>query len=216
MSWVGKPVELLVPRQFRGKSEEYPEHFYDHRQTLTMGEARDLHALRKDGSEFPAEVSLSHYEIEGENFVIAFIVDITVRKNAELLLSRQKGELEQGSAEIRQSNMELEKKVNDRTLILRETLLALEESKEELNLAYEKEKRLGILKSRFVSMASHEFRAPLSTILSSISLVKRYSTPKNCITRASILKKFKMQSGISPASWTIFCRWVNWKKAWWK
>jgi signal transduction histidine kinase len=59
--------------------------------------------------------------------------------------------------------------------MLQEALLALEKSQEELNLAYEKEKELGILKSRFVSMASHEFRTPLSTILSSISLVKRYS-----------------------------------------
>ncbi|MDR3714205.1 MAG: PAS domain-containing sensor histidine kinase [Puia sp.] len=188
---VGKPVELLIPRKFRGKHEGYREHFYRHPQTRTMGEGRDLHALCKDGSEFPAEVSLSHYELEGRNFVIAFIVDITVRKNGELLLLKQKEELQRVSSEVRQLNLELEKKVSDRTLMLQEALQALKKSQEELNLAYEKEKELGILKSRFVSMASHEFRTPLSTILSSISLVKRYSTPEGLHNQGRHIEKIQ-------------------------
>jgi len=188
---IGKPVEQLIPRKFRGKHEGHREHFYRHPQTRTMGEGRDLHALCKDGSEFPAEVSLSHYELEGKNFVIAFIVDITVRKNGELLLLKQKAELERVTSEVRELNQELEKKVNDRTLMLQEALLALEKSREELNLAYEKEKELGVLKSRFVSMASHEFRTPLSIILSSISLVKRYSNPEELHNQGRHIEKIQ-------------------------
>ncbi len=174
---VGKSVELLIPHKFRGKHEGHRQHFYHHPQTRMMGAGRDLHALRKDGSEFPAEISLSHYELEGKNYVITFVVDITLRKRGEQLLLRQ--------------NEELEKIVNDRSCMLQEAFLALEKSDAELNIAYEKEKKLGEIKSRFVSMASHEFRIPLSIILSSISLVKRYSGTEEIHNRERHISKIQ-------------------------
>ncbi|HXC04011.1 MAG TPA: hybrid sensor histidine kinase/response regulator, partial [Bacteroidia bacterium] len=79
--------------------------------------------------------------------------------------------------EIKTLNADLEKKVSERTLFLEETILELKETKKELDVALSKEKELNELKSRFVSMASHEFRTPLATILSSLSLIKRYSEP---------------------------------------
>ena len=68
----------------------------------------------------------------------------------------------------------MEKKVAERTFDLQKTLEKLEASKDELGKALSKEKDLGDLKSGFVSMASHEFRTPLSTILSSASLLAKY------------------------------------------
>ncbi|MCY7420398.1 MAG: HAMP domain-containing histidine kinase [Chitinophagaceae bacterium] len=59
--------------------------------------------------------------------------------------------------------------------MLREALKELEKSKEELNVAFENEKELSELKSGFVTMASHEFRTPLSTILSSAYLIEKYN-----------------------------------------
>ncbi|HYJ62447.1 MAG TPA: HAMP domain-containing sensor histidine kinase, partial [Parafilimonas sp.] len=108
-------------------------------------------------------------------FVIAFVIDITIRKNSEVIQLEQKNELERVSKEVRQLNTNLEKKIEDRTKMLRETLFALEESKEELSEALKTEKELGELKSRFVSMASHEFKTPLSTILSSAFLLEKYN-----------------------------------------
>ena len=59
--------------------------------------------------------------------------------------------------------------------MLREALSELERSKEELSLAYENEKDLNELKSNFVTVASHEFRTPLSIILSSAYLLDKYN-----------------------------------------
>lgn len=69
--------------------------------------------------------------------------------------------------EIQHLNADLEKKVKERTIVL-------EETQKDLYKALSKERELNELKSRFVSMASHEFRTPLATIMSSISLVQKY------------------------------------------
>ena len=136
---------------------------------------RDLFALKKNGEEFPVEISLSHYRKDNELFVIAFIVDITLRKEVEQNLVKKQNELEKVTYEIRKLNTELEKKVDERTHILKEALEKLEQSQTELHEALDKEKQLNEIKSRFVSMASHEFRTPLSAVLSSASLISKYT-----------------------------------------
>jgi PAS domain S-box-containing protein len=185
------PIEVLIPQRYQSHHSELREGFYQNPQNREMGHGRDLYGKKKDGSDMPVEVSLSHYKKDEELFVIAFIIDITERKKIENNIQVQKKELEQMAIDMRKLNAQLEVKVEERTLILKEALKKLEESQEELSEALSKEKQLNEIKSRFVSMASHEFRTPLSTILSSATLTSKYVRTEDKDKRERHLKKIR-------------------------
>ncbi|AFD06548.1 PAS domain-containing sensor histidine kinase [Solitalea canadensis] len=192
---IGCPVELLIPIKFHQNHSKFRDDFYKNPQNRPMGSGRDLYAQRKDGNEFPVEVSLSYYNTNGDMNVVAFIIDITVRKGNEAIVLKQKEELESFNDRIQQMNSELEQKIEDRTKMLKETLAELEKSKNEVSDALEREKELSDLKSRFVTMASHEFRTPLSTILSSASLIEHYNESDESEKRLKHIQRIK--SGVT-------------------
>ncbi len=163
----GQAVEVLVPKEVMAGHELLRESFYTNPAVRAMGHGRDLHARRKDGTVFPAEISLSYFYEAEELFAVGFIVDVTYLKNTEQELIDQKNRVER-------LNAELEEKVVQRTHALTLTLGELERSKNELAKALSAERELGELKSRFVAMASHEFRTPLSAVLTSASLIEKY------------------------------------------
>jgi PAS domain S-box-containing protein len=188
---LGKNIEVLIPGRFQGNHHKYREGFYKSPANRSMGHGRDLFARQKDGRELPVEVSLSYYKQKDEFFVIAFIVDITQRKESERRLIEQKEQLEKAAIDIRKLNSELENKVEERTLILKEALQELEKSQQDLNEALNKEKELSEIKSRFVSTASHEFRTPLSTVLSSAALILKYEKAEEQDKRERHIRRIK-------------------------
>lgn len=157
---LGKKIEILIPKRLTESHKGHRERYGHNPHARAMGAGMDLNGLKKDGTEFPVEISLSPYFNEQGQFVIAFIVDITVRKQAE--------------EKLKNYSVELEKQVKNRTLILEEAVEELEKTKKDLYNALEKERDLNELKTRFVSMASHEFRTPLTTMMSSLSLITKY------------------------------------------
>ncbi len=149
-----------------------------------MGHGRELFGSKKDGSQFPVEAGLNPFRIDGEDFVMSLIVDITVRK--------------ENQQRIRELNAELEDKIKVRTKELRETVDNLEqeiskrkEAEKRIKLALKQEKELNELKTKFLSLVSHEFKTPLSGILTSATLAEKYVTGEQQEKREKHLRTIK-------------------------
>ncbi|MEP6594682.1 MAG: PAS domain-containing sensor histidine kinase [Ginsengibacter sp.] len=188
---IGNKVEVLIPVRFHKHHVKDRNGYNANPERRPMGIGRDLFGVKKNGDEFPVEISLSSFNNDEGFFVIAFVSDITKRKEIEQAVFHQQEELASINKTIEKLNHELENKVIVRTQQLQSTLQELEKSKDELIKALSKEKELSDLKSRFVSMASHEFRTPLSTILSSVSLLAKYSVSEEQEKRDKHIHRIK-------------------------
>lgn len=188
---IGKKVEVLIPGRYHHQHTHDRDVYMQHPETRPMGIGRDLFGITKGGREIPLEISLSSYISYNEVFSIAFISDISPRIEVQNKLSEQRLALAAMNKKMEALNEELEKKVEKRTARLRETMEKLEASKDELSKALSKEKDLSDMKSAFVSMASHEFRTPLSTILSSASLLAKYQLTEEQPKRDKHVQRIK-------------------------
>ncbi len=150
---LGEAIEILVPNAAKGNHKEKREGYTKEPKDRKMGGNLDLLAKRKDGSEFSVEIGLNHCYVDEKLKIVALVTDISERVQSQKIL--------------KELNIELEHKVKLRTT-------ELENNQKKMEKTLDKERELNELKSRFVSMASHEFRTPLSTILSSATLVGKY------------------------------------------
>jgi PAS domain S-box-containing protein len=182
---LGENISLLIPNHLKDRHHGHLANL-GHEKPISrpMGIGLDLKAKRKDGSLFPIEISLSHFKASDSMHYIAFVSDVTLKRKVEM-------ELILKNQQINQLNETLEQEVEARTQALQNTLNKLEVNAKELEISLEKEKVLGDLKTRFVSMASHEFRTPLTSILGSATLIEKYTKAEDQSKREQHINRIK-------------------------
>ncbi len=178
---IGQNVKMLMPAPHRQRHDEYLSNYVKTRRPKIIGVGREVDGQRKDGTTFPMRLAVSEVKLNNRIIFTGIVHDLTEVKNAqseilrlntklEQKVTRRTEELSKAIEQLQHTNQILETEIDEREKVEE----ALRRSEEDIRKALDKEKELGELKSRFVSMASHEFRTPLSTILSSASLLGRY------------------------------------------
>lgn len=177
-------LNILIPMRYKGKHHEHFDKFMEHSEKRQMGHGRDLFGVKKDGTQFPVEAGLNPFKVDGESFVMSLVVDITIRK--------------ENQQRIKELNAELEDKITIRTRELRNTVDDLEseiikrkEAEKRIKLALKQEKELNELKTKFLSLVSHEFKTPLSGILTSATLAEKYTQTEQQEKRTKHLTTIK-------------------------
>lgn len=149
----GQKVNMLMGDHDRKHHDEYLERYHHTGNPHIIGIGREVIGRKKDGTEFPLRLAVSEVKLEDKTIYTGILHDISAFREAQ--------------NRVVQLNADLESRVRERTL-------ALQQREEELNRALGKERELNELKSRFLSMASHEFKTPLSTVLSSAEIIELY------------------------------------------
>ncbi|MNK62246.1 Sensor protein FixL [compost metagenome] len=169
---IGHNISMLMPEPDRGNHDSYLHNYQTTGHKKIIGIGREVMGLKKNGETFPFRLAVSEVWLKDKNIFTGFIHDLSREKAAEDML--------------KQHAAELEHKVSERTRDLISLVSELEKAKAEVSKSLEKEIELNQLKSRFVSMASHEFRTPLSSVQLSASLIEKYSERPD--DKANIIK----------------------------
>ncbi|MBK9982290.1 MAG: PAS domain-containing sensor histidine kinase [Saprospiraceae bacterium] len=195
---LGQNISLLMPSPHKELHHSYVHNYLNTGIKKIIGIGREIEGRHKNGSLFPARLAVSEIILNDQHYFTGIIHDLSDVKTAENNLINLNQELE---TNVIERTIELQNAVNrllDTNQLLNKSIdrhkaseAALLRTQEELKKSLEKEQELGLLKSRFMSMASHEFKTPLSSILSSAALITRYDKPEKAFDRNRHVEKIK-------------------------
>lgn len=188
---INKPIEKLIPDRFHTTHSNYFNSFLKKSNTRKLSNEKKLIGIKKNKKEFPVEIGLNPFKVNEDTYLIALIIDITERTEKD--------------KKINFLNSQLEIKIDERTNQLNNTIYQLKElnksyrneikkrieAEKKIKIALKKEKELNELKTNFLSMVSHEFKTPLSGILTSVMLLKKYQLTEQQQNRNKHLKTIK-------------------------
>lgn len=176
----GQNVNILIPPGL-ANHDNYISRYEKTGESNIIGIGREVIALKKGGATFHARLAVSEAVSSTKHVYAGIIQDLTYEKQAE--------------ERLRLHNSRLEATVAERTQSLESIVQTLEQAKDEANHALLIEQEINQMKTRFVSMASHEFRTPLSSIQLSASLIEHYY---NRIDKSKVLAHLaKIKSAVS-------------------
>jgi PAS domain S-box-containing protein len=144
---IGKNVKMLQPEPYHSRHDEYLSNYLRTGEAKIIGIGREVTGLRKDGTTFPLELSVSEVIVNKKRIFTGLIRDITERKQAEEELKRFNEELQMQTEELETQAEELRAQQKE-----------LEDKNREVEMA-------NLAKSEFLANMSHELRTPLNSII---------------------------------------------------
>ncbi len=176
---IGQNISLLTPSPHKEKHDSYLQNYLSTGIKKIIGIGREVNGQRKDGSLFPIRLSISEVKLTNRVIFTGILHDLSKEKAQEEKIKKLNQKLEQRVEErtndlgkvvnkLLATNKQLKQEIKDRKAAEK----GLRFKEQETRSALLKERELSDMKSRFVTMASHEFRTPLSSILTSAELLE--------------------------------------------
>lgn len=164
---MGQHLDILIPKEVQHKHSGYVKDFIRKSDKRQMGHGRTLFGVHKKGHYIPVEAGLNPFVWENNTYVMALVIDITERVEQEEKIKKLNAALEE---RIQERTKELHKTVDE----LKSEIEKRKVAEKKIKSALKKERELNELKTKFLSMVSHEFKTPLSGILTSTILLGKY------------------------------------------
>jgi len=171
---INQNLQVIIPQKHQTNHKAHFQNFLKNKTLRKINHNLNLFGIKKNTNEFPVEIGLNPFKIDNKSYVIALIIDITNRKKTakkienlnfklERIIKEKTAELKNTIKQLKNVNFDLKDQIKKRA-----------EAEIQIKDALKKEQELNELKTKFLSLVSHEFKTPLSGILTSTILLKKY------------------------------------------